>query len=76
MKNWQFITILVVVVAWFVYLWFRIDALQKYSTNIDNNVAKIDERLVWDVVPKVEYIESSTLEIKSSIDYMLDSFQN
>jgi hypothetical protein len=39
-------------------------------------VAKIDERLVWDVVPKVEQIESSTLEIKSSIDYMLDSFQN
>lgn len=65
-----------IVIAWFVYLWFRIDALQKYSTNIDNNVAKIDERLVWDVVPKVEQIESSTLEIKSSIDYMLDSFQN
>ena len=57
-------------------LWFRIDALQKYSTNVDNNVAKIDERLVWDVVPKVEQIESSTLKIKSSIDYMLDSFQN
>ena len=76
MKNWPFITILVVVVDWFVYLWLRIDALQKYSTNIDNNVAKIDERLVWDVVPQVEQIESSTLEIKSSIDYMLDSFQN
>jgi hypothetical protein len=66
----------VVVIAWFVYLWFRIDALQKYSTNIDNNVAKIDERLVWDVVPQVEQIESSTLEIKSSIDYMLDFLQN
>ena len=65
-----------VVIAWFVYLWFRIDALQKYSTNIDNNVAKIDERLVWDVVPQVEQIESSTLEIKSSIDYMLDFLQN
>ena len=64
------------VVAWFVYLWFRIDVIQRYSTNIDNNVAKIDERLVRDVVPQVEQIESNTLEIKSSIDYMLDYLPN
>ena len=64
------------VVDWFVYLWFRIDVIQRYSTNIDNNVAKIDERLVRDVVPQVEQIKSNTLEIKSSIDYMLDYLPN
>ena len=64
------------VIAWFVYLWFRIDVIQRYSTNIDNNVAKIDERLVRDVVPQVEQIKSNTLEIKSSIDYMLDYLPN
>jgi hypothetical protein len=28
--------------------------MQDYITNIDNNVAKIDERIVWDITPKVE----------------------
>lgn len=27
--------------------------MQDYLTNIDNNVATIDERIVWDIQPKV-----------------------
>lgn len=54
MKNRQFITILTVVIIWFIYFWYRIEKMQDYITNIDNNVAKIDERIVWDITPKVE----------------------
>ena len=28
--------------------------MQRYITTIDKNVAKIDERIVWDIEPKVE----------------------
>ena len=54
MKNRQFITILAVVIIWFIYFWYRIDKMQDYLTNIDNNVATIDERIVWDIQPKLE----------------------
>ena len=54
MKNRQFITLLLVVVAWFVYLWFRIETMQRYISTIDKNVATVDERIVWDIIPKVE----------------------
>lgn len=54
MKNRQFITLLLVVVAWFVYLWSRIETMQRYISTIDKNVATIDERMVWDIIPKVE----------------------
>ena len=54
MKNRQFITILTVVVIWFIYFWYRIDKMQRYITTIDKNVAKIDERIVWDIEPKLE----------------------
>ena len=54
MKNRQFITLLLVVVAWFVYLWSRIETMQRYISTIDKNVATVDERLVWDIIPKVE----------------------
>jgi hypothetical protein len=54
MKNRQFITLLLVVVAWFVYLWSRIETMQRYISTIDQNVATIDERMVWDIIPKVE----------------------
>ena len=54
MKNRQFITILTVVIIWFIYFWYMIEKMQDYITNIDNNVAKIDERIVWDITPKVE----------------------
>lgn len=54
MKNRQFITLLLVVVAWFVYLWSRIETMQRYISTIDKNVATVDERMVWDIIPKVE----------------------
>ena len=54
MRNRQFITLLLVVVAWFVYLWSRIETMQRYISTIDKNVATIDERIVWDIIPKVE----------------------
>ena len=54
MKNRQFITLLLLIVTWFIYLWSRIDTLEKYAKNIDQNVVTIDERIVWDIVPKVE----------------------
>ena len=54
MKNRQFITLLLVVVIWFIYLWSRIETMQRYISTIDQNVATIDERMVWDIIPKVE----------------------
>ena len=70
MKNWQFITLLLLVLVWFGYLWFRINTLQGYVTNIDNNVAKVDEKILWDVVPKLEYTEATLEEMNASVDYM------
>lgn len=56
MRNRQFITILAVVIIWFIYFWYRIDKMQRYITNIDNNVATIDERIVWYIKPQLESI--------------------
>ena len=28
--------------------------LAEYARNIDQNVATVDERMVWDIIPKVE----------------------
>ena len=28
--------------------------MQRYISTIDKNVATIDERMVWDIIPKVE----------------------
>ena len=54
MKTRQFITILAVVIIWFIYLWVKVNNMQDYLTNIDNNVATVDGRLVWDVIPKLD----------------------
>lgn len=56
MKQRQFITILTVIIVWFIYFWYRIDKMQDYITNIDNNVATIDERIAWDLQPKTDYL--------------------
>jgi hypothetical protein len=32
----------------------QLSHLERYGENIDNNVATIDERMVWDIIPKVE----------------------
>lgn len=56
MKNRQFITILAVIIIWFIYFWYKIDNMQRYITNIDQNVATIDERIVWYIKPQLESI--------------------
>lgn len=55
MKNRQFITLLLIVVAWFVYLWYRLNYIDSVVKNIDENVATIDWRIVWDIQPKLNY---------------------
>lgn len=62
MKNRQFIILLLVVVIWFVYLWSRIETMQRYISTIDKNVATVDERIVWDVAPKIRDIEEYSLQ--------------
>ena len=37
--------------------------MQRYITNIDNNVATIDERIVWKILPTIDSLEDRTLEI-------------
>lgn len=54
MKNRQFITILVVVLLWFIYLWYRVNTLERVVRNVDENVATVDGRLVWDVIPNLD----------------------
>lgn len=56
MKSRQFIVLILTVIVWFVYLWYKIDKLQEYTTNIDENVATIDERIVWNLQPKIESV--------------------
>lgn len=53
MKNYQFYTILAVIIIWFIILYFKIDNVNKiywidlkdYIWNIDNNVVNVDEFL-------------------------------
>jgi hypothetical protein len=53
MKNYQFYTILIVIIIWFIILYFKIDNVNKihwidlkdYIWNIDNNVVNVDEFL-------------------------------
>jgi hypothetical protein len=56
MKNRQFIILLLVVVIWFLYLWSRIETMQRYISTIDKNVATVDERIVWYIKPQLESI--------------------
>jgi hypothetical protein len=36
--------------------------MQDYVSTIDKNVATVDERIVWDVAPKVRNIEEYSLQ--------------
>lgn len=67
MRNRQFITLLLVVVAWFVYLWSRINNMQDYVSTIDKNVGTVDERLVWKIIPKLESIEYDIWIIETNV---------
>ena len=55
MKNRQFITLLLIVVVGFVYLWYRVNYIESVVKNIDENVATIDWRIVWDIQHKLNY---------------------
>ena len=61
MKNWQFWVIVAIILIQSFYLSLKMDSIEKqeselaeYARNIDQNVASIDERIVWDIIPKVE----------------------
>ena len=56
MKNWQFIVLLSIMIIWFVYFWYRINTMQNYIKNIDENVATMDWRIV-DIVPSIKNTE-------------------
>ena len=47
MKNYQFYTILAVIIIWFIILYFKIDNINSrdYLRNIDQNVVNVDEYL-------------------------------
>lgn len=61
MKERQFWVIVAIILIQSFYLSIKMDSIEKqeselaeYVKNIDQNVATIDERMVWDIIPKVE----------------------
>jgi hypothetical protein len=36
--------------------------MQRYISTIDKNVATVDERIVWDVAPKIRDVEEYSLQ--------------
>lgn len=61
MKDRQFWVIVAIILIQSFYLSLKMDSIEKqeselaeYAKNIDQNVATIDERMVWDIIPKVE----------------------
>jgi hypothetical protein len=61
MKDWHFWVLVAIILIQSFYLSMKIGSiekqeteLQEYARNIDQNVATVDERLVWDIIPKVE----------------------
>lgn len=58
MKNRQFISILAVILVWFLYILYKIDSVEQIVTNVDKNVATVDER-VLDMSYKIQYIIDS-----------------
>ena len=61
MKERQFWVIVAIILIQSIYLSMKMDSIEKqeselaeYARNIDQNVATVDERLVWNIIPKVE----------------------
>lgn len=61
MKDWYFWAIVAIILIQSIYLSAKFRSieeqeaeLEEYARNMDQNVAKVDERLVWDIIPKVE----------------------
>lgn len=68
MKNRQFITLLLIIILWFIFLNYKIDKLQRTATNIDENVATVDERIVRKIQPWIEDIQDKMYDIENSIN--------
>lgn len=63
MKDRQFWVIVAIILIQSFYLSLKMDSIEKqeselaeYAKNIDNNVATVDERIVWDIKPQLESI--------------------
>lgn len=63
MKDRQFWVIVAIILIQSFYLSLKMDSIEKqeselaeYAKNIDENVVKIDERIVWDMQPKTDYL--------------------
>lgn len=61
MKDRQFWVIVAIILIQSFYLSLKMDSIERqeseladYAKNIDQNVATVDERMVWDIIPKVE----------------------
>jgi hypothetical protein len=61
MKDRHFWVIVAIILIQSIYLSMKMDSIEKqeselaeYARNIDQNVATVDERMVWDIIPKVE----------------------
>ena len=58
MKDRHFWIIVTIILIQSFYLSLKMDSIEKqeaelaeYAKNIDQNVATIDERIVWDIIP-------------------------
>ena len=63
MKNWQFWIIVAIISIQSCYFFIKVSDMEKqlshlerYGENIDNNVATVDERIVMDIIPKLDYL--------------------
>ena len=72
MKNWQFIILLISIflqpIIMYVWWGYRVEYIHRasntenvkdmkeYLRNIDQNVATVDERIVMDIIPKLDYL--------------------
>ena len=61
MKDRKFWVIVAIILIQSIYLSLKMDSIERqeselaeYAKHIDQNVATIDERMVWDIIPKVE----------------------
>lgn len=68
MKNRQFIVLMIVILLCMFFLNYKIDKLQSTATNIDKNVATIDERIVRTIQPWIEDIQDKMYDIENSIN--------
>ena len=63
MKDRQFWVIVAIISIQSCYFFIKVSDMEKqlshlerYGENIDNNVATVDERIVMDIIPKLDYL--------------------